>query len=129
MYYFGNVESYFFSIHDPSPNQTWQGYMQLKINPLYEQLPIKQNKKIVRNSLGAGHAKLYFLPDGAPLGENRKYTGTQNEPLFDVYYGMSSWMHLMDALRNEKPIQFFFDDSKNIACVRSAGVEPVGEGE
>jgi hypothetical protein len=77
----------------------------------------------VRGDFGLGF--LYFVPEGGQLGTNRKRTG-QN--VFDVYYWMGSWTHFVDALRNEKPIFFYYDDSTNTAVLRTTD-EPVGEEE
>ncbi|MGB9400097.1 MAG: hypothetical protein WCB69_13040, partial [Pseudolabrys sp.] len=61
-------------------------------------------------------AILYFVPQDGQLGKNQKRAGQE---IFDIYYWMDSWPHLTDLLRNEKPVQFEFDDSNNTAQIRS----------
>jgi hypothetical protein len=77
----------------------------------------------LKGSFGLGF--LYFVPEGGQLGTNKKRSG-QN--VFDIYFWMSTWMQFADLLRNEKPVQFFYDDSSNTASVQT-GDEPIGEQE
>ncbi|MBZ4423135.1 hypothetical protein [Myxococcus sp. RHSTA-1-4] len=72
-----------------------------------------------------GLAYLYFIAEGAPLSQNRKRSG---ENVFDIFFRMYSWAHLVDLLRNEKPVYFFFDDSLSTASLGPER-EPVGEEE
>jgi hypothetical protein len=61
-------------------------------------------------------AILYFVPQDGQLGKNQKRVGHDT---FDIYYWMDSWPHFTDLLRNEKPVQFEYDDSNNTAQIRS----------
>jgi hypothetical protein len=63
-----------------------------------------------------GLAILYFVPQDGQLGKNEKRAG---QDIFDIYYWMDSWPHFTDLLRNEKPVQFQYDDSNNTAQIRS----------
>jgi hypothetical protein len=103
--YQGPVTSYDLSIQSPNVGTNYKSVIHL------------------RGTFGLGF--LCFVPEGGSLGQNRKRPG-QNA--FDVYYWMSSWMHFVDALRNEKPLTFFYDDSNNTAVLQT-GDEPVGEAE
>jgi hypothetical protein len=94
--YQGNVQSYVLEIQ--SPNSPY-------------------NQKGVISLHGAfGLAILYFVPQGGQLGKNQKRAG---QDIFDIYYWMDSWPHLTDLLRNEKPVQFQYDDFNNTAQIRS----------
>ena len=72
-----------------------------------------------------GTVIVYFVPEGGQLGNNAKRAG-QN--LFDVYFWMSSWAHIVDMLRNESPVTLFYNDSYNTLQL-TTGSEPIGEGE
>jgi hypothetical protein len=61
-------------------------------------------------------AILYFVPQDGQLGKNQKRAGQE---IFDIYYWMDSWPHFTDLLRNEKPVQFQYDDSNDTAQIRS----------
>ena len=94
--YQGNVQSYVLDIQSP--------------NSFY-------NHKSVISLHGAfGLAILYFVPHDGQLGQNQKRAGQE---IFDIYYWMDSWPHFTDLLRNEKPVQFEYDDSNNTAQIRS----------
>lgn len=71
-----------------------------------------------------GLAFLYFVPEDQPLGMNDQRSG---ENVFDIYYRMRDWYAIVDTLRNEKPVWFFFDDNKN--GIISTEDERVGEEE
>ena len=94
--YQGNVQSYVLDIQSP--------------NSFY-------NHKSVISLHGAfGLAILYFVPHDGQLGQNQKRAGQE---IFDIYYWMDSWPHFTDLLRNEKPVQFQYDDSNDTAQIRS----------
>ena len=94
--YQGNVQSYVLEIQ--SPNSPY-------------------NQKGVISLHGAfGLAILYFVPQGGQLGKNQKRA---DHDIFDIYYWMDSWPHFTDLLRNEKPVQFQYDDSNDTAQIRS----------
>jgi hypothetical protein len=89
--YQGNVQSYVLEIQ--SPNSPY-------------------NQKGVISLHGAfGMAILYFVPQ-----DGQKRAGRD---IYDIYYWMDSWPHFTDLLRNEKPVQFQYDDSNNTAQIRS----------
>lgn len=75
----------------------------------------------------SGTAFLCFCPDDADLPSNgiRMQHG---KPTYDVYYHDRYLPVVIDVLRNEKPITFFFDESSLYAGIRT-GHEPVGEEE
>ena len=91
--YQGNVQSYVLEIQSPNSPYDQKGVISLH-----------------------GLAILYFVPQDGRLGKNEKRAG---QDIFDIYYWMDSWPHLTDLLRNEKPVQFEYDDSNNTAQIRS----------
>ena len=94
--YQGNVHSYVLDIQSPN-------------NPY--------NHKSAITLHGAfGLAILYFVPQNGQLGKNQKRA---EHDIFDIYYWMDSWPHFTDLLRNEKPVQFQYDDSNDTAQIRS----------
>ena len=70
-----------------------------------------------------GTARLWFVPEGGQLGQNKKYPNLNQ---FDIYYRMSSWPHFTELLRNHKPVRFLYDDSDNTAQIRSLDEPPGG---
>ena len=75
----------------------------------------------------SGMGFLYFCPDDAELPSNR--IRMQNgRRTYDVHYHHRYLPIVIDVLRNEKPIKFFFNDSSLYAGIRT-GSEPVGEEE
>jgi hypothetical protein len=97
--YQGNVQSYVLEIQSP--------------NSPYDQ------KAVISLHGAFGLAILYFVPQDGQLGKNQKRAGQE---IFDIYYWMDSWPHLTDLLRNEKPVQFEYDDSNNTAQIRSVAL-------
>jgi hypothetical protein len=96
--YQGNVQSYLLEIQ--SPNSPY-------------------NQKGVISLHGAfGLAILYFVPQGGQLGKNQKRAGRD---IFDIYYWMDSWPHLTDLLRNEKPVQFQYDQIRSVRATVPGG--------
>ncbi len=75
----------------------------------------------------SGTGFLYFCPDNAELPSNR-IRMQHGRPTYYVYYHNRYLPIVIDVLRNEKPIRFFFDDSSLYAGI-STGSEPVGEEE
>jgi hypothetical protein len=67
----------------------------------------------------------YFVPQNGTLGTNQKRAG---EDVFDVWSWMSTWPHCVDMLRNESPVNFYYNDAVNLAMLTTSQ-EPVGEGE
>ena len=94
--YQGNVQSYVLEIQSPNNPYTYKSAISLH---------------------GAfGLAILYFVPQDGQLEKNQKRAG---QDIFDIYYWMDSWPHFTDLLRNEKPVQFQYDDSNDTAQIRS----------
>ena len=73
-------------------------------------------------------AFLTFYPEGTPLPPNTKDTHISGKPIFYVSYRYAQLANIIDLLRNEKPIRFFFNDG-NLAAYVTTADEPVGEGE
>lgn len=74
------------------------------------------------------YAFLRFYPEGATLPPNSKTTHISGKPMFYVSYRYAQLQNIIDLLRNEKPIRFFFRDD-NMAAYITTSNEPVGEGE
>jgi hypothetical protein len=81
-------------------------------------------------SLGIPNAYCFlrFYPEGATLPPNAKETHISGQPLFYVSYRYAQLANVVDLLRNERPIQFFFRDD-TLASYITTSDEPVGEGE
>jgi len=75
----------------------------------------------------SGTGFLYFCPDNAELPSNR-IRMQHGRPTYYVYYHNRYLPIVIDVLRNEKPITFFFNDTSLYAGIRT-GSEPVGEEE
>ena len=73
-------------------------------------------------------AFLSFYPEGTALPPNAKETHISGRPLFYVSYRYAQLANVVDLLRNEKPIRFFFRDDTMVSYVTTSD-EPVGEGE
>lgn len=75
------------------------------------------------------HAFLNFFGDVGTLRANEKITYSSGAPT--NYYVSFRWPQLtsiLDVLRNEGPLYFYFNDGEGRAYVTTAK-EPVGEGE
>ena len=94
--YQGNVQSYVLEIQSP--------------NSPYDQ------KGVISLHGAFGLAIFYFVPQDGQLGKNQKRA---EHDIFDIYYWMDSWPHFTDLLRNEKPVQFQYNDSNDTAQIRS----------
>jgi len=66
-----------------------------------------------------------FYPDNKSIPEN--YYDI-NSKLVYLRYPMSMYGHIIDILRNEKPIYFSYYEISKLGFIRT-GKEPVGEGE
>lgn len=73
-------------------------------------------------------AFLRFYPSGATVPANSKQTHQSGKPMFYVNYRYEQLANVLDLLRNEKPVKFFFRDD-NMAAYITTGNEPIGEGE
>lgn len=72
-----------------------------------------------------GTAFLSFVPDGQALGINQRRSDAN---VFDIWLWEHMWPTMIDMLRNEGPVFFYYDDSYNSAFFKTAP-EPVGEAE
>jgi hypothetical protein len=104
MSYSGEITTYTLSIQTPSVHTNYKSLIYLK------------------GSFGL--AFLCFVPEGGSLGTNRKREGSD---VFDAYFYYDAWGPMVDTLRNEKPVWFFFDDYDNV--IVKTGDEPIGEEE
>ena len=102
--HFGQIDVYFINVLSP---KTYGG------------------KRLMNLSGSFGKAILWFLPQGSSLPDNRK---RPNQNVFDVYYHMDDWEAVLDVLRNETPVYFSYQDTRNAAQIYT-GNEPVGEEE
>ncbi len=73
-------------------------------------------------------AFLTFYNEGAAIPANRKTMHNSGKPIFYVNYPYYQYAGVIDLLRNEKPIKFFFRDD-NMAAYITTSDEPVGEEE
>ena len=73
-------------------------------------------------------AFLRFFPENAALPPNSKAMHISGQPIFYVSYRYAQLANVVDLLRNEKPIRFFFRDD-NMDSYITTSDEPVGEGE
>jgi hypothetical protein len=110
MVYSANVASYDLNVQTPNQPTNYKNVIHLRLT---------------LTSGAAGIAFLYFVPEGGALGTNGKRASGN---YFDIYFWMGAWAQLVDLLRNEKPVRFFFDDGNKTAVIQT-GDEPVGEQE
>lgn len=75
---------------------------------------------------GNGLALLAFVPNGRPVPDSSTRAGTTNPVVFDLFVPMDDYTAIVDLVRNEKPINFFFDDTSLEMGVTTYG-ESVGE--
>lgn len=73
-------------------------------------------------------AFLRFYPTGAAVPANSVQTHQNGRPMFYVNYRYEQFAGVIDLLRNEKPVKFFFRDDTKASYI-TTGTEPVGEGE
>ena len=71
---------------------------------------------------------LRFYPEGTTLPDNRKATHASGKFMYYVSYRSAQLSNVIDLLRNEKPIYFYFRDDTMAAYITTAS-EPVGEEE
>jgi hypothetical protein len=74
------------------------------------------------------YAFLSFYPDGVPLPPNSRQMHVSGKPMFNVSYRAAHFGTIVDLLRYERPIRFFFRDD-NLASYLTTADEPVGEEE
>jgi hypothetical protein len=74
-------------------------------------------------------ASLRFYREGIPLPANSTAIhAPSGNTIFYVSYRYAQLTNVLDLLRNEKPIRFFFRDDTLAAYITTSS-EPVGEGE
>jgi hypothetical protein len=83
---------------------------------------------LISLSIPNAFASLRFYPEGTPLPPNSVTTHISGVPMFSVSYRYAQFANVLDLLRNEKPISFFFRDD-NLGSYITTSNEPVGEGE
>jgi hypothetical protein len=103
--YSGGIDTYNLDLNTPNRPVNYRRVMHLK------------------GSFGLAH--LYFVPEEGQLGTNKKRPGKDT---FDVYFWESAWDPIVDMLRNEKPITFWYHSDGDVAGI-GTGNEPVGEEE
>jgi hypothetical protein len=81
--------------------------------------------RIWLKSAGRYIGQLIFKPDGSALPQDNMTSGQVN-----LYYHLGNFSHIMDLLRNEKPMYILWvgSGSCNENGVKTTA-EPVGEGE
>ena len=74
-----------------------------------------------------GDAWLFFVPPTtATIPANSMWAGSP--PTFSCFFDDYTWPRVVDMLRNEKPLFFWFEDVK-LTVTLSTVREPVGESE
>ena len=103
--YYGKIDTYTLKIETPNVHTNYKRLIYLK------------------GSFGL--AFVYFVPEGGQLGTNRKRIDGN---VFDVYLWESAWDPVVDIVRNEKPVSFYYKSDSNTAYLYT-GNEPIGEEE
>jgi hypothetical protein len=75
-----------------------------------------------------GIAFLSFVPAGRIIPTSSKRAGTTGPDVFDLFLPMDDYGTVVDLVRNEKPVFWFFDDGTLQIGVRTQA-EPIGEQE
>jgi hypothetical protein len=71
-------------------------------------------------------AELWFVRKGVPLPDNQVVTsGTSGAGTFQVYFRLEKLPFIVDTLRHEGPVWFWWEASR-VAAIRT-GREPTGE--
>jgi hypothetical protein len=84
---------------------------------------------VISVAIPESNAYLRFYPEGTPLPTNSVDTNLlTGMPMFYVSYRYARFENVVDLLRNESPIRFYFNDANLFGYVTTAK-EPVGEGE
>jgi hypothetical protein len=60
-----------------------------------------------------GLAMLSFIPGGGTIPAGSVRAGTSSPVVFDLFLPMDDYMAIVDLLRNEQAINFFFDDTSH----------------
>lgn len=101
-HYEGNIDSYVLNISTPNSS----------------------NARVMHIRGSFGMAFVNLIPDGEKLDTNRK---SEKDDHFYVYLPMNDWEPLVDMLRHESPVNFYFSDETKVASIFTDR-EPVGEG-
>ena len=96
----------------------------------FEAGPIENKLTHPRTIIKCYHGDEYvlqasFYPDKKSLPPNYHDV---NSKLVYLRYSMSMYGHILDILRNEKPIYYSYYENSKLGYIRT-GKEPVGEGE
>jgi hypothetical protein len=75
---------------------------------------------------GNGLAGLYFVPAGRQVPDSSVRADTTDPVVFDLFLPLEDYTAIVDLLRNEKPIYWYFDDTTLQVSVTTQG-ELVGE--
>ncbi|HEX6750119.1 MAG TPA: hypothetical protein VF092_22685 [Longimicrobium sp.] len=80
--------------------------------------------------LPAGHStvSLVFYHDGAVIPANTMVPLGLGNFLYTMRYRYAQFANVLDLLRNEKPIRFYFDDQSMLGYITTSD-EPIGEAE
>ena len=73
-------------------------------------------------------AWLEFFPPGYQLPPLYKVPSAKGADHFHVSYRSGDYSKVIDLLRNEKPVHFYWNEETGLAYLR-CGAEEVGEGE
>lgn len=68
-----------------------------------------------------------FYSEGTTLQENQSPVVNGNQHVY-LYHYYSDYPNMLDLLRNEKPINFFYRDDARVGYLTTSK-EPIGEGE
>jgi hypothetical protein len=71
---------------------------------------------------------LHFHDEGAQLPANELVRPEDGGPMCRLHFRLSQFPHLIDLLREEKPLYLWFSEASAQGAVMT-GAEPVGEGE
>lgn len=77
-------------------------------------------KRVIYLSGDFGKAYIYFVPEGSYLSANKKIV---DKEIFHVYFWEHNWESIIDILRYEKLIGFYFSRENNEAIIYT-GEEP-----
>jgi hypothetical protein len=80
----------------------------------------------IKLKVPSGTAFLRFYPEGATIPNNSK-VDYRGQGVYNVSYRARQFGDVVDLLRNEKPIKFYFNDE--MLSYLTTNPEPVGEEE
>ena len=115
MLYQGSVSNYSIQIH----SSTWTGPFG------YTRIVVLA--PIALSGGGSGLAFLDFVPAGRPVPDRSKRGGTTDPIVWDLFLPMDDYAAIVDLVRNEKRINFYFDDATPDGWAVTTGSELVGQ--